>query len=651
MTHEHKQFDADVAQLIQLVTHSIYSNKDVFLRELIANSNDAIQKAKLLAAQDTTYLGDESDFFIKVDVDTENKIITIEDSGVGMTKEEVITNIGTIAKSWTKAFVEQLKQQKDAQNELIWQFGIGFYSSFMVAEKVELETKAKDADAVLWTSTWQGSYDLDESSKTTRWTIIRLHLREEDQEYADQYRLRSLITKHANYVPVPVQMKEIEEGKEKKDGTWEQINKMTSLWSRQKSSIKEEEYQEFYTSLTFDQEKPLDTIHLHIEWAVTFKALLYIPKKLPMFGMQQSEQDYGPSLYVQNVLIMDNAKELLPVWLRFVKWVVETPDLSLNVSRELIQSSTVLAKIQKTLIKEILKSLTWFAGNEREDYEVFFEHYGRFLKEGVHYDWENKEKIASLLVFATNQSDTKKTLDEYLGEDQEERAKAKTESNTDDQENKDSTKEKSPIYYLTGQSLTQLQASPYLEQFEKAGQEVVLMDDPIDEWVVGALQTYKEHKLMSATSSDIDLSWKTEEEKKEEKKELEKKQAEEKDFLTFVQAKVGTDRLEKVVFTTDLQESVWVLVTKEWQTSAQMERMMEAMWQQVTKGKRILSLNMNHPLVQQMISTFHSDKDSSQLNDLILHTYDQAVLLEWGMIEDMPSFLKRANRLIEVINK
>jgi len=320
-------FDADVAQLIQLVTHSIYSNKDVFLRELIANANDAIQKAKIYAAQDTKYLWKETELEILVSLDEKKNTITIEDTWVWMSREDVTNNLWTIAKSWTKAFLEWMKDAKESGWDLIGQFGIGFYSAFMVADTVTVETKKMWEDAVLWTSDGKWTYDLWESKKENRGTIITLHITEDAKEYLAEDRLRKLILTHANYVPVPVKM------------NGEQVNAMRSVWSKQKSEVTKEEYNKFYTAFTFDQSEPLDTIHLHIEWMVNFKALLYIPKNPPIFGHIDAEQDYGPSLYVQNVMIMERSKELLPVWLRFVRGVVETPDLPLNVSRELIQSS------------------------------------------------------------------------------------------------------------------------------------------------------------------------------------------------------------------------------------------------------------------------------------------------------------------------
>ncbi len=604
MSTTQQPFDADVAQLIQLVTHSIYSNKDVFLRELIANASDAIQKAKIHAAQDTKYLWKETDLHIKISHDDKANTITIEDTWIWMTQEEVTANLWTIAKSWTKAFLEWLKESKEWW-DLIGQFGIWFYSAFMVADKVTVETKsATSKDAVHRSSDGKWTYDIGESKKKTRWTIITLHITDEAKEYVDENRLKSLIKTHANYVPVPIMI-------------WdEQVNQMRSLRSKQKSEVTKEEHQEFFKSLTFDQGEPLDTIHLHIEWMLNFKALLYIPKNPPLFWHIDAEQDYGPSLYVQNVMIMDRCKELLPVWLRFVRGVVETPDLPLNVSREIIQASNVLEKIQKTLVKEVLKSLTRIIKNEKESYNEFYKNYNRYLKEWIHYDFDNKETIAWTLLFHSWKKKEQVGLEEYVWED------------------------KNPIHYLIGSSISELEASPYLEQFHDTDTDVLLMIDPIDEWVVKALPTFKEHSLRSAMHAE---TWSTDE---KETKKQEKIAEENKDFLWFLTEIIWQDKVEKVVLSSRLKSSLSMLVTQEGQASAQMERIMNSMWQEVPKSKRTLELNTEHTLVSKMKEAFENDKKSDATKDLVLYAYEQAVLLEWWVLEDMTWFLQRSNRLI-----
>lgn len=622
MTTTHS-FDADVSQLIHLVTHSIYSTKEVFLRELLANANDAIQKAKLLAAQDAGYLGDETTLDIHIAVDTDKKIITITDTGVGMTQDDVITNLGTIAKSGTKAFLEQMKQAKE-DNALVGQFGIGFYSAFMVAEKVTVETKAAwDAPAVLRSSDGKGSYEIAESTKNTRWTTITLYLAEDAHEFADHRRLRWLITKHANYLPVAIFMPKLDEGKPTSEQ--EQVNKMQSLRSRPKADVKPEEHTEFFQSLHFWAKEPFETIHLHLEWGVTFKAVLYLPAEKSPFEQMMPDQEYGPALYVQNVMIMDHCKELLPQWLRFVKWVVETPDIPLNVSRELLQSQDVLRKIRTTLTNEVIKSLARRAEQEddQDTYLAFLKEYGQFIKEGVYYDHDNKEKIAALLRFETLLGDKKIGLDTYVAT-----------GNADKKE----------IYYLTWQSLAELRSSPYTESFKATNTDLLLMDEPLDEWVVQSLPEFKERKLVSAAGANLDIP--ETKETKAKKKETEKKAGQQKDFLAFVRSTIGTEKLEKVDFTAKLTDSVAVLTTPDGQPSAQMEKYMQAMWQAVPASKKIFELNTDHALTNKMIDLYATDKDSDMLKNLILYSYEQAVLQQGGTVENMNAFIKRVNQLV-----
>ncbi len=654
---ETKQFDADVAQLIQLVTHSIYSNTDIFLRELLSNSNDAIQKARMLSLQDTSYLGEETDLQITIETDPDAKTITITDTGIGMNRDEVISNIGTIAKSWTKAFLESLeksnKAKKDAKKEgewsmnsdLIGQFGIGFYSSFMVAKKVELETKANGSDAVKWTSEWDGAYELDVSTKTTRWTTITLYLNnlDDNDAYADHYRLRGLIKTHSNYVPVPIMMKKMEDMKPSDE--WEQINQMQSLWTKQKSSIKNEEYDEFYKTMTYSQEWPLDTIHVSIEWLVNFKAMLFIPKQPGMFEQMQgggNDQEYGPSLYVQNVLIIEKAKDLLPVRLRFVKWVVETPDLSLNVSREILQDNKVLDKIKQALIKEVLKSLSYLAKTEPDAYASFFAHYGRYLKEWVHYEKELQDDIAWLLLYSTLQVEKPRTLAQIADATSRDLPEAPSAKADDkdwaDDKKADAPESLPPLYYLTWKSITEIKHSPYLEQFKTHKTDVILMGDPLDEYVVNGLQEYKEFNLTSATSPDIHLGDQEEQEVK--KKETEKKSTENKDALEFFAKTIWEEKLEKVEFTHKIWDNLWVLVTPEGLPSPQMERIMKSMGQDVPPTKRILQVNDQHPLIKKVLDKGEGNEEIMQ------YVYEQAILLEWWELEDMAWFVKRVNGLI-----
>lgn len=366
-----KTFSADVAQLLKLVTHSIYSNKEIFLRELIANANDAIQKAKILAAGDASYLGDEIDLNIKITLDKDKKTLTLEDTGIGMSSEEVEAHIGTIAKSGTKSFLEKLKDMKDTPNNLVGQFGIGFYSAFMVADKVEIFTKANGNDGVYRSSTGDADYEIEKNDKSDRGTRIVLHLNDESTEYLEDYRIRSLIRKYADYIPVAIMMEKTDE--EKKTTEREQVNSMTAIWQKNKKDVTEEEYTAHFQSLAFSQDKPLDIIHLNVEGSINYKAVLYIPKSTnPFVDLNDPNKEYGPALYVQNVMIMDHCKDLLPAWMRHIIGIVETPDLPLNVSREILQQSSLMSKIQSSLVKEVIKSLLYLKKENNSDYMTYY---------------------------------------------------------------------------------------------------------------------------------------------------------------------------------------------------------------------------------------------------------------------------------------
>ncbi len=631
-----KEFSADVAQLINLVTHSIYSNKDIFLRELLSNASDAIAKAQFTARTNSKYLGDDHDLRILIEVDKKNQTITLTDNGIGMTEAEVIEHIWTIAKSGTKAFVEAMEKNKDWSNDLIGQFGIWFYSVFMVASKVELETKSNaDDKATLRTSEGKGSYEIKKSDKKTRGTTIRIFLSDENKEYADDFRVKWLIRKHSNYVPFPILM-EIEEKKdeEKKDSdsdaitigdkSYSQINKTQSIWSKKKNDVTDEEYKEFYSSLTFDQADPLDIIHLEVEWAINYKALLYIPQKHnPMAAMMGNQEEFGPSLYVQNVLIMENAKDLLPWWLRFVKGVVETPDLPLNVSREILQNNALMSKIQKSLTKKVLESLRYQMKENSDAYEEFFSVYGKTLKEWIHFDRDNKEAIAWICKWHTLNNEETITLDQYC-------------------ENKKSDR----IYYLTGANLKQIKTSPYLEKFKDTDYDVLLMPDPIDDWVVQGLQKYKETELQDAKTADIS-SWENSKEKEAAQKKTDKINGDNKNFIAFAQQHIGKEFIESVKLVTNLSETAAVLIPKEWAPSAQQERYMKAMGNDVPTSVQDLQINADHPIVTKMIEVYNKDPKDASLPNYLSYLHQQALLLQGREIENISDFIKSINSLIQ----
>jgi len=620
-------FEAQTERLLELLTHSIYSNKDIFLRELISNASDAIDKARIKSLTDTDYLWDDTQFEIRLSSNEAKNIITLEDNGIGMTREEVIVNIGTIAKSGTKDFLEKLEKTKD-ENSLIGQFGVGFYSVFMVAEKVELETKSAESEkSVIWTSQGKGTFELADGKREKRGTKITIFLKTWEEEYAKNYKLRELIKKHSNYISVPILLPKYQDEKEKKDPDFEQINETKAIWQKNKSEITAEDHKNFYQSLSMDFSDPLTNIHTKAEGVVSYTALLYIPQKKNMFlGNADSQTEYGPKLFVQNVMILEKASVLLPVWLRFIAWVVQTSDIPLNISREMLQSNPSTQKIQKALTKKIIDALKKQCKDNRTEYETFLENYGTILKEWIHYEAELKEDIAETLTFHSLLGNNKITLDEYLEKAPEEK--------------KDDTTTKK-IYYITAKSLAEAKANPYIDQFQKKKIDVLLLTDTIDEWLTGALTSYKENPLVSITGKDVEL-----EISEEEKKEQEEKTKKYKDLFELVKNTIGTDKLEVVQTSTRLGDHLWALASKNGQLSIQMEKMMRAMWQEVPIQKRTLELNPNHKIIQLMQEEFQSDVKSEKLKNLIWYVYEQALLLEWGELTDYRCFVERMNQFI-----
>ena len=626
-------FEAETERLLELLTHSIYSNKEIFLRELISNASDAIDKARIKSLTDSNYLWENSNFEIKIDSDWENGIITLEDNGIWMTREEVMKNIWTIAKSGTKDFLEKLKESKE-QNNLIGQFWVGFYSVFMVADKVELETKSNDSEtSIIWSSQGKWKYDLSEWNKTSRGTIIKIFLKKEENEYAQNWKLRELIKKHSNYVWVPIMMKEIEnETNKDSEKKWEQVNETKAIWNKNKSEIKDEEYQEFYSSLSYDFKKPLTHIHLNTEWMISYKSILFIPQEKNMFGGNDDpSKEYGPKLFVQNVLILEKARDLLPVWLRFVSGVVQTSDLPLNISREMLQSNTNLEKIKKWLTKKIVERLKFELKENGENYNTFLQNYGKILKEWIYYEQDLKEDIAGIVKFHSLLENKEITLDEYL-------QKAKIEKTEGEGEEK---KEIKTIYYITAKNLAEAKANPYIDQFKNKNIDVLLLVDTIDEWIVGVLNEYAGNKLTSITSSNLELQ------NEEEKKDFEEKTKEFKDLFELIKNTIWSEKLEKVQATSRLGENVWALTTKQWWLTPQMEKMMKAMGQAIPTQKRILELNPESPLVISMFDEFKKDIKSQKLKDMIQYVYEQAILLEWWELEDYRWFINRVNKFIK----
>ena len=659
-------FEAETWKILELLTHSIYSNKEIFLRELISNASDAIDKARLKALTDTTFLWEDHNFEIKIKADKEKNIIEIEDNGIWMTKEEVHSNIWTIAKSGTKDFLEKLKKAKETEDHnLIGQFGVGFYSAFMVADKVEIETKSPlDKKAHKWTSDWKSNYEISESDKKTRWTILRLFIDESNKELVEEWKIRELIKKYSNYVWVPIMLEE-EKKEEWKDGEpwkviWKEfvrVNETTAIWKKSKSSVKKEEYIEFYKTVSMDFNEPLSHIHNNVEWKVSYKSLLYIPKEKNMFvNMDDPSKEYGPKLYVQNVLILENAKELLPVWLRFVSWVVETSDLPLNISREMLQSNMVLDTIKKSLVKKVVAELKKVMKNDSDTYDKFYENYKLMLKEGTYYEWDMKEDIASLLKFKSTIETKNISFDEYIEKSEDkECCKEDWEKNTWKKEWHNHKEWESccwggchewewkvwkTIYYISWKTEGAVLSSPYLTQFRENNVNVLLFIDPIDEWILQALSEYKWNKLVNISASDINLK----EESKEELEEKEKLWEEYKDILEFVKNTISADKIEKVELNEKLWDAVSALKTPTNGMNPQMEKMMKAMWQPVPPQKRILELNPKSDIVKSMKWEFTNNIKSEKLNDMIIYSYNQAVLLEWWELENVWEFVKLVNK-------
>ena len=634
-------FEAETWRVLELLTHSIYSNKEIFLRELISNAADAIDKARIKSLTDSSYLKEWEKFEIKIEADKKAWTITISDNGIWMSEENMIKNLGTIAKSGTKEFIEKLKKSKDeTDNNLIGQFWVGFYSAFMIADKVEVESKEKGKKAAKWISDWKTGYETAPSDKKERWTNITIYVNKENKEFLEEWKLRELVKKYSNYVGVPIMMREYdsrtdeEKKKEPKEMPFEQVNETKPIWKKSKSEIKKEEYKAFYQSLSNDWNEPLFTLHSNVEWLVSYKSILFSPKEVNMYqNLSDPNIEYGPKLYVQNVLILEHAKELMPIWLRFISWVVETSDLPLNISREMLQDNTALDKIKKGLTKKVIWEFKKSLKNSREDYNKFWTNYWKVIKEWIHYEFDLKEEIAEISLFKWINNSKLITLDEYLEKAPEKEVEVE----------KDSKKEKEKqktIYYIIAKSEAEANASPYIAQFKDKNIDVLVLTDPIDSFLVQWFNEYKWSKLVSITTNDIELEEKTEEEKK-------KEEEKEKDFkwlLELVKSTIWDDKIENVSLKSNLWDSLWALKTPANWIDPQLEKMMKAMGQEVPVQKRILELNSSNPLVEQMKNEFEKDVKSEKLKDLVEYAYDQAVLLEWGELKDPAKFIKLTNK-------
>lgn len=624
---ETMEFQAEVSQVLNLVIRSLYSNKEIFLRELISNASDAAEKLRFEALTDDALLEEDPNLRIRLSIDKDAGTVTISDNGIGMSRQEISELIGTIASSGTKKFLENLTGDQAQDNQLIGQFGVGFYSAFIVADKVTVISRRAGLGAehgVRWESSGEGSYTLETVDKAERGTDIILHMNEEGKEFADAWRLRSIIGKFSDHIAMPVEMLQEthageEEGEEKKEPEWERVNTGTALWMRSKSEVKDEEYIEFYKHVSHDFEEPLDWVHNRVEGTNEYSSLLFIPKKAP-WDMWDREQKHGVKLYVRRVFIMDEADKLMPRYLRFIKGVVDSDDLPLNVSREILQHDRKIGTIRGANVKRILGQLEKMAKDEAEKYQTFWKEFGGVLKEGPGEDFANKERIASLMRFNTSKSDgTEQTvsLDQYIERMAEGQDK---------------------IYYITADSPSAAAHSPHLEIFKKKDIEVLLLSDRVDEWLVNHLTEYKEKQWQSVAKGDLDLGELAD---KEDKEETEKANAEHKPLLERVQ-KALEGKVKEVRVSKRLTDSPACLVVEEHDMSANLARVLKSVGQEAPSSQPIMELNVEHPLLQRL----DQEPDEDRFADLSAILFDQALLAEGGQLEDPASFVGRLNQLM-----
>ncbi|MFM8271408.1 MAG: molecular chaperone HtpG [Gemmata sp.] len=622
MPAETLEFKAELKQLLHLITHSLYSDREIFLRELISNASDAINKVRFDALANADKLEGNTDWKIKLTPNPEAKTLTISDNGIGMTRQDVIDNLGTVAQSGTKAFLAAAKQAGKTGEApgLIGQFGVGFYSAFMVADTVTVVTRAagSPAEGTKWESDGQGAYTLEGAEKATRGTDVILHLKDDAKDFLDQWRLRQLVRKFSDFLEHPVVMdveKEVGEGDEKnKEVAEETLNSRKAIWLRAKSEVKPEEYDEFYKSLAHDTEAPADVIHYAAEGKTEFKVLCFVPAKKP-WGFDYEEPVAGLRLYVQRVLIMDRCEQVLPTYLRFVKGAVDSSDLPLNVSRELLQQNPLLDTIQKSVVKNVLDALAGMKNIEPEKYLSFYKAFGTVLKEGLTRDWSNREKVADLLLFesANTEAGKRTTLADYVAKMPDGQA---------------------DIAYLIGESAEQLRHSPYLEAFKANGQDVLLLTDPIDEFAVPQLGTYKGKKLVAADRAEATGAGEVRQDDKDR-------------FAALLAAlKEKLPEAADVRLTTRLTESAACLVADGHGVSAHMERLMERMGRDAGPVKRVLELNPKHATVEALRALHEKNAGDPRFESYARLLYEQAVIAEGSKVSDPVAFARRVNDLI-----
>lgn len=622
---EKMEFQTEVSQLLKLMIHSLYSNKEIFLRELISNASDACDKLRFEAISDDALYQGDNDLKITVEFNQDEKIVIVRDNGIGMNRDEVIANIGTIAKSGTRQFLESLTGDEKQDANMIGQFGVGFYSSFIVADKVTLLTRrAGDAadQGVSWVSDGTGSFELATVERANRGTEIILHLNEGGEEFLNNWRLRSIIKKYSDHITFPVMMleevAEPEEGEEKKEPQLEQINAATALWARSKRDITDDEYKEFYKQSFSDFEEPLTWTHNSVEGKLEYKSLLYIPKRAP-FDLYDHNQQHGIKLYVQRVFIMDDAEKLMPRYMRFVRGLVDSNDLPLNVSREILQSNKVIDSMRNASVKKIISMLEKMASDEPEQYKTFWAEFGQVMKEAPAEDFSNREQVAKLYRYASTKQDSEEqsvSLDEYIDRMQPGQDK---------------------IYYVTADGFAAAKNSPHLEIFSKKDIEVLLMHDRVDEWTMSHLHEYEGKQFVSVAKGDLDLSGVGSEEEKEKQKETEENA---QPLVERVKTALG-DKVEDVRVSQRLTTSPACLVLGEHEMALHLQQLMRQAGQAVPESKPVLEINPEHPLLEK----FDQEPDDEKFSEWAQLLFDQAVLAEGGQLDDAAGFVRRMNTI------
>ena len=617
-------FQAEVKQILHLVTHSLYSNKEIFLRELVSNASDACDKLRFEALDDNTLFEDAPNLEVRVWYDDQAKTITIRDNGIGMSAEEAVQHLGTIAKSGTREFMARLEGEQKKDAKLIGQFGVGFYSGFIVADRITVESRragARPQEGVRWSSEGTGDFEVETIERAARGTDVILHLRDGEEEFLSAWKLKSIIGKYSDHISLPILMPKQKWDEDKKEQVstdeWEPVNKAAALWTRAKSDITDAQYQEFYKQISYDSEPPLAYTHNRVEGRTEYTQLLYVPAKAP-FDLWNRDKRGGVKLYVKRVFIMDDAEALMPVYLRFVKGVIDSADLPLNVSRELLQESRDVKAIREGCTKRVLSMLEDVAENQKDKYAEFWAQFGAVLKEGIGEDHANQERLAKLLRFASTQADAGVSLADYVGRMKE---------------------GQDAIYYITADTLAAAKGSPQLEVFRKKGIEVLLLTDRVDEWMLSHLYEFDGKPLQSVAKGGVDLGKLQDED--------EKKQAEEaaeafKPVLERLKTALK-DRAKDVRSTTRLVDSPACIVVDEHDMSSHLARLLKQAGQDAPKGQPILEVNPVHALVKRLQGTAEGDE---RFDDLAQILFDQALLAEGGQLEDPAAYVQRVNRLL-----